>query len=374
MKKKIGILGSTGSIGRQTLDIIERFPDRFEVVLLSAYNNSQLLYEQISKFKPQRVAGKNLLSCQGVSVYSLSALENPDFYQSCDLIINGISGIAGLLPSIAVLQARVTLATANKESIVAAGEFVLDTASKYATRIIPVDSEHSALMQCICGEEVSRLIITASGGAFRDYTNEMLSTATYTDALKHPTWDMGSKVTIDSATLMNKGFELVEAKWLFGVDDIDVLLHRESVVHAMAVFRDGTTRMCLSRPDMHLPIQYALTYPERAECLPQVDINMLNNITFSSVNIDRFPCLKLGFETLKRPSLGAVLVAADEVAVSLFASNKIGFLEIPKLLETTLGHFESAIPKNVADVLDIVAATKNYALNYNIHGGIKKCY
>ncbi|MDR0751455.1 MAG: 1-deoxy-D-xylulose-5-phosphate reductoisomerase [Christensenellaceae bacterium] len=356
-KQRVGILGSTGSIGIQTLKVLERYPEKFEITLLTANSNRDLLMSQIDKHKPLRAAMQNGGNFRDKTrIYSLSALADSSFYDGVDIVLNGITGIAGLMPSFAVLKSGVKLATANKESLVAAGEYLIATSKKFGAPIIPVDSEHSALMQCIGQDKPEKLIITASGGAFRDYSLEMLKTASYTDALNHPTWKMGAKVTIDSATLMNKGFELIEAKWLFNTNNIDVLLHRESIVHAMVAFRDGNLKMCLSYPRMEIPIQYALTYPEHLDCIEHLDLEILNNLTFQRIDENKFPCLSIGKAVLKEPWRGAALTVADEIALQLFRNGRIGFTEIPQIINNILDYSTNMKHNSIEDVFAIIDA------------------
>ncbi|MDR3186037.1 MAG: 1-deoxy-D-xylulose-5-phosphate reductoisomerase [Christensenellaceae bacterium] len=363
-KKRIGVLGSTGSIGRQTLAVIESAKEMFEVVFLTAGNNVDLLSQQISKFSPKRAAAlcSNTVNAQ-IPVYDVLALSDPAFYESVDLVVNGIGGLEGLVPTISVLESSAQLATANKESFVAAGKIVRKFANKNQKKILPIDSEHSAIFQCIDGFGTEKLILTASGGAFRDLSINELKAATYKDALKHPTWQMGTKVTIDCATLMNKGFEIIEAFWLFEIDQIEVIMHRESVVHAMVLLKDGTLKMCLSRPDMRLPIQYALTYPERFECIESPDISILNSLTFSMPDRNKFPCLALGERVLKNTDLGCVLVSCDKVATDLFALGKIQFTDIPIIIERALLEFSNVSAQNVTDVLSIDREVREYTLS-----------
>ncbi|MDR0696630.1 MAG: 1-deoxy-D-xylulose-5-phosphate reductoisomerase [Christensenellaceae bacterium] len=361
MKRRVGILGSTGSIGVQALNVIDNLKNEFDIVFLTANANSDLLKSQIQKFKPQRAALKNGSGkCNETILYPLSTLNDTSFYNNTDIVINGISGIAGLLPTITVLKTGTTLATANKESLVAAGKYIMDMSQLYGSKIIPVDSEHSALMQCIGNDTPKKLILTASGGAFRDFSLEMLKSVNYLDALKHPTWSMGPKVTLDSATLMNKVFEILEAKWLFETDNIGIIMHRESIVHAMVEYNDGTLKMCLSIPDMKLPIQYALTYPNRYECLEHLRIDALNKLSFCAPDENKYPCLKMAKYLLKEPWLGATLTVADEIAIELFRLGRINFLEIHSVIDQVLDYASEAKHDSIDDVLNVIKDTKRY--------------
>jgi 1-deoxy-D-xylulose 5-phosphate reductoisomerase len=358
---RIGVLGSTGSIGRQALEMIEAGKDKYQVSFLAANSNEKLLSEQIARFKPRKIwfgGGSNRVN--GEKVYTGDALSDPSFYEGADLVINGIGGIAGLKPTLAALEGPARLATANKESLVAAGKLVTGAARKYNKTIIPLDSEHSAVFQCAAGERPKKIILTASGGAFRDYTKESLKTAKAADALKHPVWKMGNKVTVDSATLFNKGMEIIEARTLFGLEDVSAVIHRESVIHALVGFADGSMKACLYRPDMRLPIQYALTYPEREPCLEFPDLVKPGALTFSEPDYERFPCLKIALET--SPGLYPVMSAADEAAAELYLKDKISFYGISDLVSDALGRFSDRKAETAEEVLSIDREVKEYYL------------
>ncbi|MDR0855258.1 MAG: 1-deoxy-D-xylulose-5-phosphate reductoisomerase [Christensenellaceae bacterium] len=327
----VGILGSTGSIGRQTLDVIRANPDLFSVSFLSGSKNVELLERQALEFNVKNIsfAGSDLQ-------------QNGDFYANTDIVVNGIGGIAGLKPTLAAIRAGVKrLATANKESLIAFSDIIKREVKKYGTEIIPVDSEHSAVFRLLQGEKaenIKKLIITASGGAFRDKTKEELRSVTAKAALNHPTWKMGEKVTVDSATLMNKAFEIVEASVLFETQNIDAVIERQSLVHAMVELCDGSVKMHVSAPDMRLPIQYALTYPNACACLPPTD---LRNVRFEEIDAERFPCVRFGYEVKNDIKQGVVLVAADDVAVEKYKTGAIGFYGVYDLVKRALGEFDA---------------------------------
>ena len=347
--KRVAVLGSTGSIGRQTLDVIRATPQRFRVVGLAAGKNLELLAEQIKEFKPEYIGGslenndiERLKSIVDIK-NELLPLDEIAASPGVDMVVIATSGTVGLRPTLAALRAGKDIALANKESLVSAGEIINGEARKSGARILPVDSEHSAVWQCLCGEDqaAARIILTASGGPFRQYSAEQLAEVTVEQALRHPSWRMGQKVTIDSATLMNKGLEVIEAHWLFSMpyDRIDVLVHPQSIIHSMVEFIDGSIKAQLSYPDMRLPIQYALSYPERLPNprLPRIDWSLIRNLDFEPPDYDRFPCLRLAIEAGKQGgTCPAVLCAADEAAVELFLAGRIRFIDIAGAIERTL--------------------------------------
>jgi len=335
-RKRIAILGSTGSIGQQTLEVVRALPDQFRIVGLAAGKNIGLLAKQIEEFRPR-------------FAYSQSddrqrwSLEDMACHPDVDIVVIAISGKAGLLPTLAAVRAGKNVALANKESLVMAGELITREAILNGAQILPVDSEHSAIWQCINGEPQtpSQIILTASGGPFRLYLPPQLRAITVEQALNHPTWQMGKKVTIDSATLMNKGLEVIEAHWLFDMpfDRIKVLVHPQSIIHSMVEFIDGSIKALLSPPDMRFPIQYALSHPDRLANpqLPRLDWSHNQNLTFEQPDMDVFPCLKLAIEAgIKGGTYPAVLSGADEMAVELFLSHRIKFTDIPILVEQAL--------------------------------------
>ncbi|MBM2826481.1 MAG: dxr [Dehalococcoidia bacterium] len=351
--KRIAILGSTGSVGRQTLEVALSWRDRVQVVALAGGRNTKLLARQVLDFKP-------------ALVYSLEPLDEDLLFNvgarhpEVDLVVVATGGAAGLTPTLAALEAGKTVALANKEALVMAGALVIETARKSGATILPVDSEHSGLWQCLAetrDSDVESLVITASGGAFRDYPLERLATVTPEEALRHPTWSMGPKITIDSATLMNKGLEVIEARWLFGVtlERIEVVLHRESIVHALAKLVDGTVRMQLSQPDMRIPIQYALSYPERWDVLnlPKLDFSTITPLTFTDIEPGRYPCFELALEAGRAGgTYPAALVGADEGVVELFLKGCIPFSDISKLVSKALDHHKPVYQPSLEEVLE----------------------
>ncbi len=347
--KRVAILGSTGSIGRQALDVIRSIPQRFRVVGLAAGKNLKLLAEQIEEFKPEFIGcpseDTDIESLKrSVDIKnSLLSLDEIAASPKVDIAVIATSGKVGLRPLLAALRAGKDVALANKESLVSAGEIVTAEAKKSGARILPVDSEHSAIWQCLSGEsqEAVRIILTASGGPFREFATEQLAEVTAAQALQHPSWRMGKKVTIDSATLMNKGLEVIEAHWLFQTpyDRIDVLVHPQSIIHSMVEFVDGSIKAQLSYPDMRLPIQYALYYPERLPNprLPRLDWSLVRSLDFEMPDYDKFPCLQLAVEAGKQGgTCPAVLCAADEVAVEFFLAGHIRFTDIAGVIARTL--------------------------------------
>ncbi|MDM7998526.1 MAG: 1-deoxy-D-xylulose-5-phosphate reductoisomerase [Dehalococcoidia bacterium] len=380
--KRIAILGSTGSIGQQTLEVARAFSDKFKIIALGAGTNSQLLAGQIKEFKPQIVSFqgpgaslKEMLRPGGPAAPKIVTLEEMASYPDVDLVVVATSGKAGLAPTLAAIRARKELALANKEVLVMAGAIVTAEARKHGVKIRPVDSEHSAIWQCLKGEQrgsVARLILTASGGPFLRYPAKRLKTITPEQALAHPTWKMGRKVTIDSATLMNKGMEVIEAHWLFGLpyNRIGVVIHRESIVHSMVQFVDGSIKAQLSRPDMRLPIQYALGYPDRGfnPDLPVMDWDKALALNFEPPDLPRFPCLRLAREAGEEGgTYPAVLCAADEVAVDRFLSHGICFADIAPLVEDALDHHRGVKRPSLGEILEADAWARQYATRWRSH-------
>jgi 1-deoxy-D-xylulose-5-phosphate reductoisomerase len=360
--KRLAVLGSTGSIGQQTLDVIRALPHRFHIVGLAGGKNIDLLTKQIHEFKPRFVycQDREALARLVNADYEFLTLEDIARHSQVDVVVIATSGRAGLRPTLATVKAGKNVALANKESVVMAGEIITTEAKLNESQILPIDSEHSAIWQCLNGETqpAAQLILTASGGPFLHYSPAKLSEVTVEQALKHPSWQMGRRVTIDSATLMNKGFEVIEAHWLFDIpfDNIKVLIHPQSIIHSMVEFIDGSIKAQLSYPDMRLPIQYALTYPERLANpqLPRLDWSFINNLTFEQPDLNTFPCLKLAIEAgRKGGTYPAVLCAADEVAVELFLSQRIKFTEIANLIKQAL-ELHQFIPYPTLD--EIIAA------------------
>ena len=343
--KQLAVLGSTGSIGQQTLEVVRALPHKFRIVGLAAGKNIDLLAKQINEFKPRFVycQDKRTPTHLPGGEYELLSLEDIARHPQVDTVVIATSGKTGLRPTLAAVKAGKTVVLANKESLVMAGEIITKEAKRSRAQILPIDSEHSAIWQCLRGEtqEAVQLILTASGGPFHGYSLAQLQGVTPKQALRHPSWQMGRKVTIDSATLMNKGLEVIEAHWLFNMpfDNIRVVIHPQSIIHSMVEFVDGVVKAQLSYPDMRLPIQYALSYPERLPNpqLPRLNWGVINNLTFEQPDFDTFPCLKLAIEAgRKGGTYPAVLCAADEVAVDLFLSQRIKFTNIAHLVEQSL--------------------------------------
>ena len=352
--KRLVVLGSTGSIGRQTLEVIAAFPDRFQVVGLAAGENAALLAEQAARFGPRFVCCRRKLP---PGDYQALSLEEMAAHPEADIVVIATPGRSGLSPTLAAVEAGKRIALANKESLVMAGEIITAAARKSGASIIPVDSEHSAIWQCLEGERSAprRLILTASGGPFRGYTPARLARVTPEQALAHPSWRMGRKVTVDSATLMNKGLEVIEAHWLFNMayENISVLIHPQSIVHSLVEFADGAVKAQLSHPDMRLPIQYALAYPERLAnaALPRLDWDEIKRLDFEPPDLAAFPCLKLAIEAgRKGGTYPAVLSGAGEAAVELFLAGRIGFTDIAAVVAGALEEHESSSQPTIAEI------------------------
>lgn len=352
MKKQIAILGSTGSIGTQALQVIEEHPDLYEAYALTANNRVDLLIEQARKFMPEAVVIANeekylplkeALSDLPIKVYAgADALCQIVESQPIDIVLASMVGYAGLRPTINAIKAGKAIALANKETLVVAGELINALANQYHTPILPVDSEHSAIFQCLeMNSRLEKVILTASGGPFRTYTMEQLQTVTKEQALKHPNWAMGAKITIDSASMMNKGFEVIEAKWLFGVrpDQIEVVVHPQSVIHSMVQFEDGAVKAQLGMPDMRLPIQYAFSYPQRVKSsFERLDFARITDLTFEQPDTRRFRNLALAYEALHQAgNMPCIVNAANEVVVAAFLKDQISFLGMSDVIEQTMG-------------------------------------
>lgn len=351
--KNLAILGSTGSIGTQTLEVVDKHPDRFGIEVLTAQNNWELLVKQAIRYQPNTVVIVNedhyeavfsALDKLDIKVYGgENALSHVVQMESVDTVLTALVGYSGLLPTIKAIESGKDIALANKETLVVAGELVTKMAKEHKSNILPVDSEHSAIFQCIVGEyanPVEKLILTASGGPFRGKKREELIQIKKEQALKHPNWDMGAKITIDSATLMNKGLEVIEAKWLFGtsLDQIEVVVHPQSIIHSMVQFEDGSIKAQLGLPDMRLPIQYALTFPERFKAdYPRFDFAQYPQLTFEKPDTETFRNLQLAYDAIgKGGNQPCILNAANEIAVSEFLKDKIGFLEISDVIADCL--------------------------------------
>jgi 1-deoxy-D-xylulose-5-phosphate reductoisomerase len=357
--KRVAVLGSTGSIGRQTLEVINALPERFDVIGLAGGKNTTLLAEQIEQFQPHFVYHEESAALPPTANrYELLSLEEMAGHPEVDIVVVATSGKWGLKPTLAAVRAGKPVALANKEALVMAGGIVTAEAKKHKAKILPVDSEHSAIWQCLEGETgpPARIILTASGGPFLHYSPEQLSKVTPEQALKHPSWHMGKKVTIDSATLMNKGLEVIEAHWLFDMpfDSINVLINPQSIIHSMVEFADGSVKAQLGQPDMRLPIQYALTYPERLTNpdLPRLDWAKVKELSFEPPDFDAFPCLRIAIEAGNQGgSYPAVLCGADEAAVQQFLVGKIKFTDIPKLVEQALAEHKSISKPDLEEIM-----------------------
>ncbi|MGE0077656.1 MAG: 1-deoxy-D-xylulose-5-phosphate reductoisomerase [Bacteroidales bacterium] len=346
--KNVAILGSTGSIGTQALQVIESHPNLFQVELLTAHNNWELLVEQALRFNPNMVvignsknyqAVKDALSNTDIKVYTgKESIVDAVKSTSIDVVLTALVGFAGLEPTISAIEAGKTIALANKETLVVAGELITKIAIENKAPILPVDSEHSAIFQCLTGEHspIEKIILTASGGPFRSFTAEQLKTVTSVEALNHPNWCMGNKITIDSASLMNKGLEVIEAKWLFGLkpEQIDVVVHPQSIIHSMVQFEDGSIKAQMGLPDMRIPIQYALTYPYRAKSdFARLNFMEYSQLTFEKPDIARFPNLALAHDALiKGGNIPCILNAANEVVVEAFLRNQVRFMEMSDII------------------------------------------
>jgi 1-deoxy-D-xylulose-5-phosphate reductoisomerase len=358
--KRVAILGSTGSIGCQTLDVIRAFPDRFQVVALCAGRNEDLLKRQVDEFHPRYISSTNGLN--GHNGAKRIPAEEIVTSGDVDLVVAATVGCAGMKPTLAAIEAGKAVALANKEVIVMAGELIMKKATEHGATILPVDSEPSALWQCIEGEQArpARFIITASGGAFRGRSWESLHDVTPAQALKHPTWKMGAKITIDSATLMNKAFEVIETRWLFGIpfEQIDVVIHRQSIIHSMVEFADGSVKAQLGPPDMRHPIQYALFYPGRQanSALPRFNPVETGSLTFEAMDPTLYPCFELALEHgRKGGTWPAALAGADEAAVSLFLGGRIKFTDIPDVVASTMAQHRPVMEHSVEDAVDAAA-------------------
>ena len=350
-KKQIAILGSTGSIGTQALKVIEEHPDLYEAYALTANNQVELLAEQARKFMPVAVVIANeakylqlkeMLADLPIQVYAgADALCEIVEAKPIDVVLASMVGYAGLRPTMNAIRAGKVIALANKETLVVAGELINALAQQYKTPILPVDSEHSAIFQCLeANNALEKVILTASGGPFRKFTMEQLQHVTKEQALKHPNWDMGAKITIDSATMMNKGFEVIEAKWLFGVrpDQIEVVVHPQSIIHSMVQYEDGAVKAQLGMPDMRLPIQYAFSYPQRIKAsFDRLDFSTMKELTFEQPDTNRFRCLALAYEALnKGGNMACIVNAANEVVVSAFLKDRISFLRMSEVIEQSM--------------------------------------
>lgn len=368
-KRHIAILGSTGSIGRQALDVVRQHKDLFEIELLTANNSSGLLIEQAIEFDVNSVVicnkekyneVNNALEPYDIKVFcgmdSICALASGE---NIDIVLTALVGFSGLMPTISAIKAGKTIALANKETLVAAGPIVMALAEKYKAAILPVDSEHSAIFQCLMGasgNKIRKIHLTASGGPFRTWSKGQIAIATKNEALQHPQWTMGAKITIDSATMMNKGFEMIEAKWLFDMEaeDIDIVIHPQSIIHSMIEFDDGAVIAQLGHPDMREPIQFALAFPERLSLNnKKLDFAQLGNLSFEKPDIDKFPCLNLAFKAIaKGGNIPCAMNAANEAAVAAFLKDKISFYKISEIIEHCIENIGYIACPDIEDILN----------------------
>lgn len=377
--KKIAILGSTGSIGRNAIEVILNFPDRFKVTYLAVNKNIELLLEQVRILKPRGVAifdrkkAEEFSKLVNGTVEVLAGEEGLVEIVSrddVDIVLNSLVGFSGLKPTVKAIENKKRIALANKETLVVAGEIITKLLKENDVELIPVDSEHNAIFQCLVGENVSsinKIILTASGGPFLNKDKSELENVTIEEALKHPNWKMGKKITIDSATLMNKGLEVIEAHWLFGlpVEKIKVVIHPQSIIHSMVEFVDGSIKAQLGVPDMKIPIQYALTYPERTPAnYGQVDFVKLGKITFLEPDFEKFECLKIAYEVAKLGgTYPTVLNAANEVAVELFLNRKIKFTQIPEIIKRAIDSHRPKFNPDLDDIFKVDFETREFVKN-----------
>ncbi|RSD27991.1 1-deoxy-D-xylulose-5-phosphate reductoisomerase [Mesobacillus subterraneus] len=374
--KKISLLGATGSIGIQTLDVIREHPEQFKLVSMSSGKNVELTRKIIGEFKPEFVSVQEKADAErlktefpGVKIsHGLEGLEEAAVFAESDILVNAVLGSVGLRPTLEAIRAGKTIAIANKETLVTAGHIVMEAARNQNVPVLPVDSEHSAIFQALQGEHeknIERLILTASGGSFRDRTRDELQGVTKADALNHPNWSMGAKITIDSATMMNKGLEVIEAHWLFGLpyDQISVLLHRESIIHSMVEFHDTSIIAQLGTPDMKVPIQYALTYPDRLPLVSGKRLNLaeIGKLHFQEMDFDRFRCLKFAYEAGQAGgTLPAVMNAANEAAVAAFLEDRITFLQIEDLIESAMDQHSIIDNPDLETIQEVDKETRSF--------------
>jgi len=378
--QRLAILGSTGSIGTQALDIVRQHGDFYDVEVLTGNTNWELLARQIEECNPSyalicdEVAYKELKKLKTSTEIILGAEKLAELVKldTVDTVLNSLVGFVGFEPTCEAVKAGKKVALANKESLVVGGELIIRELKKSGTELIPVDSEHSAMLQCLTGEShknIEKIIITASGGPFREYNREQLRSVTVEDALKHPNWEMGAKITIDSSTMMNKGLEIIEAYWLFDIelDQIEPVIHPQSIIHSIVTFKDGSSKAQLGPPDMKVPIIYALTYPDRINLdVPRLDWSAQQELTFYPVNYELFPCVMLAMQAIKMGgSSPAVLNAANEVAVQRFLNKEIGYIDISETVRKSLGKFESVPAESVLQLKEIDKETRKFAAQVN---------
>ncbi len=384
--KNIAVLGSTGSIGKNTLEVVRNLNRNLypvSVKYISANSNVELLASQIEEFKPKAAVIFNEESFKELKSRSLNhkceilcgqeGINEIASRDDFELVVNALVGFSGLIPTIEAIKNGKDIALANKESLVVAGELIYQMLANSSSHLLPIDSEHSAILQCLQGEpmkEVTGLILTASGGPFRECSKKSLANVTVQQALNHPNWVMGNKITIDSATLMNKGFEIIEAKWLFNIEaeNIEILIHPQSIIHSMVEFSDGSVKAQLGVPDMKVPIQYALTYPTRvASNFPRIDFKSLKNLTFDEPDLDKFQCLKLAYDVIKQGgSYPVVLNGANEAAVDLFLKEKIRFSDIPDLINRAIDKHENHTSPTLESIVDIDSWSRKIVLESSL--------
>jgi len=380
-KQRIAILGSTGSIGTQALEIVRQHPEKFDVVALTANSNCSQLIEQVLEFNPSYAIicderkYEDLRTASPGSVQVLSGKDKIDeivVLDEIDIVLNSLVGFAGFKPTFNALSSGKRVALANKESLVVGGKLITSLAQNSSAELIPVDSEHSAMLQCIVGENkerIEKIVITASGGPFRDFSHDQMKSITVEQALKHPNWDMGTKITIDSSTMMNKGLEIIEAHWLFGlpVSQIEPVIHPQSIIHSIVTYVDGSSKAQLGLPDMKVPIIYALTYPDRLYLeTPRMDWTTEQTLTFQPVDYSKFPCVKLAMETIDNVELApAILNAANEVAVQRFLNKEIGYIDIPKIVEKSLETLTDNTEITFNNLIEVDKETREFASRIN---------
>ena len=379
--KKISILGSTGSIGVNALNVVDNQRDDFNVIGLSAYKNSKLLVEQVKKYEPEFVSIVDAEAAhrleQELGTFDVKILKGREgllelsSYGNVDLMLNALVGSSGMEPTINAIRSKVDVALSNKESLVMAGSIITNLANKTNVKIYPVDSEHSAIWQCLVGEdikEVNKIILTGSGGPFRELPIEKFNTITLNQALNHPNWEMGKKITIDSATMMNKGLEVIEAQWLFNIptEKIKIVIHPQSIIHSMVEFKDKSIKAQLGLPDMKIPIQYALTYPSHCETdWDELDLTEIQSLTFEKPDFIKFPCMKLAFDVLNTGGTApAVLNVANEQAVYRFLNQEINFNEIPSIIEIACEKHEFVSDPSIDDILNIEKWSTDFVKSY----------
>ena len=384
MRKKVAILGSTGSIGQQTLEVIRKYSNEFEVVGLSGWENTASLKEQISLFRPKVAVVKNEYTVKKLKkdlgnssdiklLWGTEGLVKISTLEEADIIVVAITGIASLIPTFEAVKKGKKIALASKEAMVVAGELLVNEAKLRNAKILPIDSEHSAILQCLKNEQkdcIEKIILTASGGALYDFTETALKNVSIEDALNHPTWKMGKKVTIDSATLMNKGLEVIEAKWFFNipVNKIEIVIHPQSYIHSMVQFIDGTILAQISEHDMKIPIQYALFYPNRTiNNFSRLELTKIGQLTFKKPNFNKFPCIKLAYQALEiGGTMPAVLNGANEIAVNAFLDSQISFSAIPLIIQNTMKEHKPKYNPNISDILDADYWARERALGFCI--------